>query len=104
MEVTLSIMLSRPSSPKKRAGWKGVDSDYLFGNFLRLPRFRSMNETNLNRRIKYPPESLFSPAVLKDRPAWALAYTTIRRSENTNELRQSCTAVCKASDAKLALL
>ena len=28
-----------------------MDSDYLFGDFLRLPGFRSMDETNLNRRL-----------------------------------------------------
>jgi hypothetical protein len=29
---------------KRRAGQEGVDSDYLFGKFLRLPGFRSTSD------------------------------------------------------------
>jgi hypothetical protein len=34
----------RNTVAKKRAGWEGEDSGCLFGNFWRLPGFRSMDE------------------------------------------------------------
>jgi hypothetical protein len=78
---------TRNTVAKKRAGREAEDSDYLFGNLLQLFACRSTDNADPNRRIEYPPEWLFSLAVLKDAPPqWALAYTTIRRSENTNEL------------------
>ena len=39
------------TAAKKRSRQEDVDSDYLFGNFLRFTGFRSMDETNLNRRV-----------------------------------------------------
>jgi hypothetical protein len=42
---------TRNTVAKKRAGVEDVDSAYLFGDFLRLPGFRSVGEMNLKRRV-----------------------------------------------------
>jgi hypothetical protein len=64
-----------------------VDSDYLFGNFLQLPAFRSTDNKAKPKPAgrTHSREAVFASRSGDTLPQWALAYTTITRSEDTSK-------------------
>ena len=62
---------TRNTVVKKQARQEGVDSDYLFDNFLRFPRFRATTSADPNGLVGTHREKLFS-----------LAFLTIRYPES----------------------
>ena len=64
-----------------------MDSDYLFNNFLQHSTFRSTDnggEPEAAGRA-HSREAVFASRFGDTLPQWALAYTTITRSENTSK-------------------